>query len=51
VVITEAVEQLLEREGWTICCFSPLEVSHEDGSFASGQAATYTIEGVVADAE
>lgn len=32
-------KKLLEHFGWTIECESPLEISHEDGSFASGQAA------------
>lgn len=32
-------EQFIENQGWTIVCQSPLELSHEDGSFASMQAA------------
>jgi predicted DNA-binding transcriptional regulator YafY len=32
-------KQILERFGWTIDCQSPFEISHKDGSFASGQAA------------
>jgi len=33
---------ILEHYGWTIECESPFEIRHEDGSFASGQAA-YTV--------
>jgi len=32
-------EALLERHGWTVECQSPFEIRHEDGSFASEQAA------------
>lgn len=32
-------EQIAENNGWTIVCESPLELSHTDGSFASGVAA------------
>ena len=32
-------EELLEEEGWTIDCQSPYEISHKDGSRASGRAA------------
>lgn len=31
--------ELLEKNGWTVECESPFEVRHEDGSFATGQAA------------
>lgn len=31
--------KLLEFHGWIVECESPFEVRHEDGSFASGQAA------------
>lgn len=37
--ITREFEQFIEDQGWTIVCESPLELSHEDGSFASMQAA------------
>lgn len=37
--ITPQFEQFIEDQGWTIVCESPLELSHEDGSFASMQAA------------
>lgn len=33
------LEQYMESQGWTIVCESPLEIQHEDGSFASMQAA------------
>ena len=32
-------EELCEKYGWTMECYSPLELRHNDGSFASGQAA------------
>jgi hypothetical protein len=32
-------EKLLEKHGWTLECISPFEIRHEDGSFATGQAA------------
>jgi len=32
-------EKLLIHHGWTIECQSPFEIRHEDGSFATGQAA------------
>lgn len=37
--MNEDDEKLLEKFGWTVECYSPFEISHEDGSFASGQAA------------
>lgn len=36
-------EKMLEKEGWTIECESPFEIRHEDGSFATGQAARYVV--------
>lgn len=35
--------QLLEAEGWTVECESPLEIRHEDGSVATGYAAQMVI--------
>lgn len=35
-------EELLKENGWTIECESPFEIKHEDGSFATMNAA-YTI--------
>lgn len=32
-------EKLIEKYGWSLVCHSPFELQHEDGSFASGQAA------------
>lgn len=37
-------EKLLEKYGWTIECESPFEIRHEDGSFASNQAAYMVVE-------
>ena len=38
------LDEILEQEGWSMDCESPLELSHEDGSFASGQAAQIVID-------
>ena len=35
----DEAEALCTKNGWTISCWSPLELDHEDGSFATGQAA------------
>ncbi len=32
-------EEILAENGWSTECKSPFEIRHEDGSFASGQAA------------
>ena len=32
-------EDILAEEGWTVNCVSPFEISHDDGSTATGQAA------------
>jgi hypothetical protein len=37
-------EDILLEGGWTIECFSPFEIRHEDGSFASGQAAQIVLD-------
>lgn len=37
--MTNNIEQKLEADGWVIECELPLEIRHEDGSFASMQAA------------
>lgn len=37
-------ETILEHHGWTMECESPFEIRHEDGSFASGQAAEIVLE-------
>lgn len=33
------MKELLEKYGWVVDCESPLEIRHNDGSVASGQAA------------
>lgn len=35
----EKEEAILKANGWEIECESPFEIRHEDGSFATGQAA------------
>lgn len=42
-------EQILEKAGWTITCQSPFEIEHTDGSSATGQAAQYCIDGIIAE--
>ena len=37
--IVPSVEEVLKYYGWEIICDSPYEISHPDGSFASGNAA------------
>lgn len=44
----EDVEPILKRFGWDIVCISPLELYHEDGSKATGQAAQIVIEDILA---
>lgn len=39
-------EEILKEMGWTIECQSPFEIRHEDGSFASGQAAQYCLDNI-----
>lgn len=36
--------KLLEDNGWTVECESPLEIRHVEGSFASGLAADLVLE-------
>jgi len=40
--MNDADRKLLEADGWEIDCESPFELSHPDGSRATGQAA-YTV--------
>ena len=47
--MNESTESKLAEYGWTIECESPLEVRHEDGSFASGQAAEIVIDFLMAE--
>lgn len=37
-------EELLAGEGWEVECWSPLELRHADGSFATNQAARLVID-------
>lgn len=37
-------EEILKQAGWEIECQSPFEIRHQDGSFASGQAAILVAE-------
>ncbi len=37
------INELLEKEGWTIECESPLEIRHEDGAFATMESAKLII--------
>lgn len=39
-------EKLLESQGWTVECHSPLEIRHEDGSFATLNAARTVIDAI-----
>lgn len=39
-------EELLEKYGWTVECYSPFEISTKDGSFARDEAAQYVLEGI-----
>ncbi len=39
-------EDLLKKCGWTVECENPMEIRHEDGSFASEQAAQYVLVGL-----
>ena len=41
--MTPKEERLLEREGWTVECESPFEISDKDGNFAKGLAAYYVL--------
>lgn len=36
--------ELLEKYGWVIECESPFEIRHEDGSFATENAARIVLE-------
>ena len=49
--MTNEMEQLLEKEGWTVECESPLEIRHEDGSFATLNAADMVIQYIRNEAE
>lgn len=38
---------IIEKEGWVVECESPFEIRHEDGSFATGQAAVRVIDHII----
>ena len=38
-MLTEKDKKILAKMGWTLECELPFEIRHEDGSFATGQAA------------
>ena len=42
-------DKILKKNGWVVECESPLEIRHTDGSFASGIAAQYAIDGIMKD--
>lgn len=42
--------KLLEAYGWFVECESPFEIRHEDGSFATGQAAYIVQDNVIKEA-
>jgi len=41
--------ELLEEQGWTIDCQSPFEISHRDGSSATGSAANMVVDALRAE--
>lgn len=41
--------ELLEANGWEVECLSPFEIRHEDGSFATLNAAKIVLENLRAD--
>lgn len=45
-MLNPEMEAKLEANGWTVECHSPLEIRHEDGSFATGVAAHVLIDAV-----
>jgi len=45
------IEEILEENGWTITCQSPLEMEHEDGSVATLQAADIVIDYLESEAD
>ena len=44
-------EKLLNKYGWEIECESPFEIRHEDGSFATMQAAHTVLESIKEEEE
>lgn len=43
------VDTLLKTAGWAAECQSPFEIRHEDGSFATGQAAQFVVQTLADD--
>jgi len=38
------MKEILENNGWVVECESPLEIRHDDGSFATMQAAQIVLD-------
>lgn len=49
--MNERDEKMLGLKGWTVECYSPFEIRHEDGSFATGQAANMVVACLLDDKE
>lgn len=47
--VTSEQEAILEENGWTVTCHSPLEISHIEGSRACGLAAAYALPEILKD--
>ena len=48
MLLEQELEKLLEKHGWVVECYSPFEIRHPDGSFASGQAADIVLHALIA---
>lgn len=48
-VIPKTKDEILEGAGWTIISNKPLEIWYKDGSSATGLAAQYCIDGIIAE--
>lgn len=42
-------EEILNSYGWEVECYSPLEIRHEDGSFATLNAAKIVINSIISE--
>lgn len=42
-------EEILNSCGWEVECYSPLEIRHEDGSFATLNAAKIVINSIISE--
>ena len=49
--MTDEEKEIIEAQGWSVDCESPLSISHPDGSYAVGLAAEYAIDGIVEDSK